>query len=277
MSVADELDKLNAMRDDGTISHEQYERAKAKLLDKAADARDRDEEERAMTCDLECQHCRARFTFEATASQSRHTVECPECNETFEVLLCRIRAKRSRGNRKFHSREFDVRLVRRDGGEELIRFWNGDHRDFELRQGDEVALYYHNHVLLAIHNFTIGELYEITRPPSEWPPSQWAMLLHLSLLAGHVVPFGGVIAPIVIWQTKKDEMPELDEHGKNAVNWLLSAIIYALVCIPLCFIVVGFVLLFALAVLHVVFPIIAAVKANEGRVWKYPLAIPFFK
>ena len=103
------------------------------------------------------------------------------------------------------------------------------------------------------------------------------MLLHLSLLAGHAVALGGIIAPIVIWQVKKDEMPELDEHGKNAVNWVISFVIYAAISAVLCLVVVGFVLLPAVLILNIVFPIIAAVKASEGRVWKYPLAIQFFK
>jgi uncharacterized protein len=106
---------------------------------------------------------------------------------------------------------------------------------------------------------------------------EWAMLLHLSLLAGHVVPGGGIIAPIVIWQTQKEEMPELDQHGKNAVNWIISSIIYLLICVPLCFVIVGIPLLIVLGVLCVVFPIIAAVKANEGVVWRYPMTITFIR
>jgi uncharacterized Tic20 family protein len=102
------------------------------------------------------------------------------------------------------------------------------------------------------------------------------MILHLSLFAGHTIPLGGIIAPIVIWQVKKDEMPEIDEHGRNAANWVISNIIYLAVCIALCFVFVGIPLLIALAVLNVVFPAVAAIKANEGQVWKYPLAIPFF-
>jgi uncharacterized Tic20 family protein len=106
---------------------------------------------------------------------------------------------------------------------------------------------------------------------------EWAMFLHLSLLAGHLVLLGGIIAPIIIWQTQKDEMPELDVHGKNAVNWIISTIIYALICIPLIFVVVGIPLLIVLGVLNIVFPIIAAVKANEGEVWRYPMTITFIK
>ena len=106
---------------------------------------------------------------------------------------------------------------------------------------------------------------------------EWATVLHLSLFAGHIVPGGGIIAPIVIWQTQKDEMPELDQHGKNAVNWVITFVIFLCVFGLLSFVLIGIPFLIALLALNVVFPIIAALKANEGKVWKYPLAITFIK
>ena len=106
---------------------------------------------------------------------------------------------------------------------------------------------------------------------------QWGLFLHLSLLAGFLVPLGGLVVPIVIWQMKKQEIPGLDEHGCNAVNFIISMIIYMVLCIPLFFIVIGFPLLMVLGILGVVFPIIAALKANEGVCWKYPMAITFLK
>jgi uncharacterized Tic20 family protein len=105
----------------------------------------------------------------------------------------------------------------------------------------------------------------------------WAMVLHLSLLAGHTVPLGGLIAPIVIWQTQKDEMPELDPHGKNAANWVLTFLLGCAVFGLLSFVLIGIPFLAVLLVLNVVFPVIAAVKASEDRVWRYPLSITFFK
>lgn len=105
---------------------------------------------------------------------------------------------------------------------------------------------------------------------------QWALFLHLSMLAGYLVPLGGLVAPIVIWQIKKDELPEIDQHGKNAVNWLISYIIYIVISIPLIFLVVGIFTLIAVVVMGIVFPIIAAVKGHEGKVWRYPLSITFF-
>ena len=105
---------------------------------------------------------------------------------------------------------------------------------------------------------------------------QWGMLLHLSIFAGYLVPFGGLIVPILIWQLKKAELPLIDAHGKNAVNWIISHLIYIIACIPLIFVLIGIPLLIAIGVLSIVFPIVAAIKANSGELWKYPLSIRFF-
>jgi uncharacterized protein len=40
--------------------------------------------------------------------------------------------------------------------------------------------------------------------------------------------------------------------------------------------VVGLPLLFALAVVSIVFPIIGGIKAKNGEVWSYPLSVKFF-
>jgi uncharacterized Tic20 family protein len=103
----------------------------------------------------------------------------------------------------------------------------------------------------------------------------WAMILHLSLLAGYVVPLGGLVVPIVIWQLMKNELPGLDAHGKVVANWIISLLIYGIVAGILCVVLIGIPLLITLALLHVVFPIIGGVKANNGEVWRYPLSISF--
>ena len=69
---------------------------------------------------------------------------------------------------------------------------------------------------------------------------QMGLFLHLSQLLNLLIPFGGVIAPIVLWQMKKDEMPALDAHGKMVVNWFISALIYFAVSFVLSFVLIGF-------------------------------------
>ncbi|MBK1631241.1 hypothetical protein CKO31_10920 [Thiohalocapsa halophila] len=106
---------------------------------------------------------------------------------------------------------------------------------------------------------------------------EWAMFLHISQLLGFLVPLAGLIAPLLIWQLKKDELPGLDPHGKVVMNWVLSALIYLLAASLLVLVVVGVPLLLALLVLAVVFPIIGGLKANAGELWRYPLSIEFLK
>lgn len=106
---------------------------------------------------------------------------------------------------------------------------------------------------------------------------QWAMFIHLSQLAGFMAPVVGLVLPIVLWQIKKNELPGVDVHGKNAVNWIISELIYTIICIPLLFILIGFALLAVLIIVGILFPVIAGLKANNGEVWEYPCSIKFIK
>ncbi|HZH33843.1 MAG TPA: DUF4870 domain-containing protein [Pyrinomonadaceae bacterium] len=106
---------------------------------------------------------------------------------------------------------------------------------------------------------------------------QMGMFIHLSQLLNLLIPFGGVILPIVLWQMKKGESPAIDWHGKMVVNWLLSCLIYGVVSFILAFVLIGFLGFLALAILSIVFPIIGGIKANNGEMWEYPLTIKFLK
>jgi uncharacterized protein len=107
--------------------------------------------------------------------------------------------------------------------------------------------------------------------------SQWAVLLHLSQFLAYFLPPFGLIAPFVIWQYKKNEMPEIDEHGKVVANWVLSAMLYFVASTALCVIVIGVVPLLGVIILSIVYPVIGAVKASHGEAWRYPLTIDFIK
>ncbi len=105
---------------------------------------------------------------------------------------------------------------------------------------------------------------------------RWAVALHLSQFVGILVPFGGFIVPVLIWQLKRDELPGIDAHGREVVNWFLSETIYLFVFALLSLAVIGLPFLIATFVIGVVFPVIGAVKAGDGQVWRYPLAFRFF-
>lgn len=103
------------------------------------------------------------------------------------------------------------------------------------------------------------------------------LLMHLSQLANFVIPFGGLILPLVMWTTNKQESDEIDRHGKTILNWVFSAIIYTIICVVLSIIVIGAFGLIILGIVNLVFVVIGAIKANEGVLWTYPASIKFFK
>jgi uncharacterized Tic20 family protein len=90
-------------------------------------------------------------------------------------------------------------------------------------------------------------------------------------------PVAGLLAPILIWQLKKGEMPELDAHGKMVINFMISMLIYSLISFVLLFVFVGVLCYIALFIMGIVFPIIGGIKANSGELWKYPLVISIIK
>jgi len=93
----------------------------------------------------------------------------------------------------------------------------------------------------------------------------------------HLLGIVGFFAPLVIWLSEKDKHRFVDEHGRAAMNYQISLMIYYFVCWPLCFVVIGVFLLAILTIMHVVFVIIGAVRASRGKLWRYPIAIPFLK
>ncbi|CAN5523019.1 DUF4870 domain-containing protein [soil metagenome] len=106
---------------------------------------------------------------------------------------------------------------------------------------------------------------------------QMGLFLHLSQLINFIIPLGGVVAPIILWQTQKDKMPALDAHGKMVVNWLISSLIYWVVSGVLAIVLIGFLGMLALAIMGIAFPIMGGIKANNGEFWEYPLTIKFIK
>jgi uncharacterized Tic20 family protein len=108
------------------------------------------------------------------------------------------------------------------------------------------------------------------------------MICHLSALAGLVVPVVGcIVGPLVVWQIKKEEFPFVDEQGKESVNFQISMLLYLLVSailwIPLSFVCIGMLIPAAIGIADLVFLLIAAVKANDGHHYRYPLTIRFIK
>ena len=105
----------------------------------------------------------------------------------------------------------------------------------------------------------------------------WAMLCHLSVFSVFLTGIGYILAPLVIWLIKKDQYPLVDDQGKESVNFQISMTIYTIILLPLVFLLVGIPLLGALLLFDIVEVIIAAINANDGKMFRYPLCIRFIK
>ncbi|NIP86154.1 MAG: DUF4870 domain-containing protein [Planctomycetales bacterium] len=105
-----------------------------------------------------------------------------------------------------------------------------------------------------------------------------AMLCHLTGLSSFIgIP--GFVGPLVIWLLRKDQQAFVDDQGKEALNFqiavLLAAVVISAVGMATCGI--GFLLVPVLVVVVLVFCILAAVRANQGEYYRYPLNIRLIK
>jgi uncharacterized Tic20 family protein len=116
----------------------------------------------------------------------------------------------------------------------------------------------------------------------------WSMLCHLSALAGLIIPFGSIIGPLIVWQIKKNELPEIDPHGKESVNFQITILIISLIFSAFLFGSLGYGILFGspfalfagslglgsiLSLIRLaswVLVIIASIRANNGELFHYP-------
>ncbi len=104
----------------------------------------------------------------------------------------------------------------------------------------------------------------------------WAAFCHLSaMLIFLLFGVGHIIGPLAVWLLKRLDSEYVDWHGREALNFQISISIYALISFLLVFAVVGVFLLVALFVFWFVVVIIAAIKANYGDKFEYPLCIRF--
>ena len=125
---------------------------------------------------------------------------------------------------------------------------------------------------------------ELASTPQE---RQWAIFAHLSCFLA-IWAFGlAFLGPLIIWLLKREEMPFVGDQAKEALNFsitmLIAVVVYGIVAVVGTFVTVGFGLILfvplgiALSVVQIALPIMAAVKANVGTVYRYPFTLRLVK
>ena len=139
-----------------------------------------------------------------------------------------------------------------------------------------------------------------------------ATFIHLSTFSRFFFPLGNFIGPLILWVANKEKSTFVDRHGKQAINFQISILLYAIIIgtlsipffifnvldgtsfisfnglydfhinvgkpSPLLYITGGLgILAFLAFLLEMVFIIKASLTAKEGEPYDYPLTIKFIK
>lgn len=126
--------------------------------------------------------------------------------------------------------------------------------------------------------------------PVDRDERMWATWCHLAALAGLTqIPFANILGPLVVWLMKKDQYPLVNDQGKESLNFQISITIYAfglaLLAILAVISIVGIFLVLPIIIaivsvwwiVELIVIIMAAVKANEGVAFRYPITIRFIQ
>ncbi|AWB95373.1 DUF4870 domain-containing protein [Agromyces badenianii] len=97
----------------------------------------------------------------------------------------------------------------------------------------------------------------------------WATLIHIGGI------FFSFIPALIGYLVLKDRGPFVRAHTATALNFQITMAIAYLVSYILWLVLIGWLLTIAIGIVVIVFSIIAAVKANQGQPYVYPLAIKF--
>ncbi len=118
--------------------------------------------------------------------------------------------------------------------------------------------------------------HQIENQPSK-DERTWAMLCHFSAFAGLIFPFGNFLAPLIIWLIKKEELEFVEDQGKEVLNFQISMTIYLLISGMLCIILIGIPIIIGLVIFCFIITIIAAISANDGKTYRYPMNLGLIK
>ncbi len=109
------------------------------------------------------------------------------------------------------------------------------------------------------------------QPMSPADEKLWATLVHVGGI------FFGFVPALIGFLVLGSRGPFVRGHTATALNFQLTMIIAAAIGGITVFVLIGFFIIIAVSVLIVVFSIIAALAANRGEAYTYPLTIPFIK
>lgn len=105
----------------------------------------------------------------------------------------------------------------------------------------------------------------------------WGMLAHFSGFAGVIIPFANFIAPLIIWQIKKEVSEFAANEAKEALNFQITITCYLIVALILCLVLIGILLIPIIGIGSIVLTVLAGLSANKGEAYRYPFIFRLVK
>ncbi len=100
---------------------------------------------------------------------------------------------------------------------------------------------------------------------------RWAMLCHYAAFCWFLLPMiGNVLGPLILWQLKRESDPFIDDQGREALNFQITFSVWMMIAGILAWVIIGFALIPLISLVALVLVIIAGMRANEGKRYRYP-------
>ncbi|MFF3438880.1 DUF4870 domain-containing protein [Streptosporangium sp. NPDC002721] len=127
----------------------------------------------------------------------------------------------------------------------------------------------------AYNSYGAAQGYGYQAPPGTYGPRPGSDDTTMAMLAHLLGLLTSFVGPLVLYLAKKDESPYARDQAAEALNFQLTVLIVYFVSWILAFVLIGFVLMFFLWIGSIVMTIVAAVAANRGETYRYPVNIRF--
>ncbi|MDD2933531.1 MAG: DUF4870 domain-containing protein [Methylotenera sp.] len=82
-----------------------------------------------------------------------------------------------------------------------------------------------------------------------------------------------LIPALIVWILKKDDSAYIADQAKEALNFQITVLLAQFIAGVLVFILIGFLFIFIIWVINIVFCIIAAISTSKGENYRYPLTL----
>ncbi len=126
----------------------------------------------------------------------------------------------------------------------------------------------------AVHQEAIPAASDYDSRPGASPHTETCQEARNMAMLCHLLGIFGFFAPLVIWLIERDKHRFVDDHGRAAMNYQVSLLIYLT---ALTVTLIGAFLVPLVLLAHVVLSVLGTMKAARGQPWTYPIAIPFLK